>query len=398
MEETIKINGIKSFDIEQHAKYDKIIIYGASAYGEIAYQALIQNGITPACFCDRKALVGVEGIPVIKPEQVDDYQDAAFIIASADSFQEIKNFLWNHGCKKIYDMRLLLGNPVDISRLSNRAKDVYDNRQNYYDAVERANEGAIYFSRLQYVVSERCSLRCRHCSHLMQYYKNPENVDLEGHKEAFDRFLEAVDQISELRIMGGEPFMNQDTYKLVEWYYGHPKIRRLSVYTNGTIIPSTSNLRTFSGKNIRLHISNYGINEARIQAVTKKLDEYGISYFVRKYDSWQDAGNLEERGYTEDYMRESFAACFERNSYTFFRGKLYHCARSAHGMNLGAIPWMEDDVVDFTLGDRQKEDYRNAIMTLQDKGFLISCNYCNGPNYHEGDIPAGEQTNQPLDF
>lgn len=398
MEEHVKTNGIKSFDIEQHEKCDKIIIYGASAYGEIAYQALIQNEITPAYFCDRKALVGVGGIPVIKPEQVDDYQDAAFIIASADSFQEIKNYLWTHGCKKIFDMRLLLESTIDISRLSNRARDVYDNRNNYFDAVNRADDGAIYFSRLQYVVSERCSLRCRNCSHLMQYYKHPQDVDLDEYKPAFDRFLDAVDQISEIRIMGGEPFMNQEVYKLIEWYYGHPKVNQISIYTNGTITPSENNLKSLAQKNIRLHISDYGINKERIPKVTERLDEYGIAYFVRRYDSWQDAGNLKDRGYSEKAMQQSFAACFERNSYTFFRGKLYHCARSAHGMHLGAIPWEESDVVDFTIENKTTNDFRTAILQLQEKKYLRACDYCNGPNFHEGNIPAGEQIDRPLDF
>ena len=392
------MKGTESFKLSRLDNNESIIIYGASAYGEIAYQALIQNGITPAYFCDRKAPVGIGGVPVIKPEQIEDFQEAVFIIASADSFQEIKTFLRKHGCKKLYDMRSLLEGGIDVSCLSNRAKDIYDNRKNYFNAVERANESAIYFSRLQYVVSERCSLRCRNCSHLMQYYKHPQDVDLVEYKPAFDRFLDAIDQISEIRIMGGEPFMNQEVYKLIEWYYGHPKVNQISIYTNGTITPSENNLNTLAQKKIRLHISDYGINKERIRNVTKRLDEYGIAYFVRRYDSWQDAGYLKKRGYSKKAMQQSFAACFERNSYTFFRGKLYHCARSAHGMILGAIPWEESDVVDFTIENKTKDDYRTAILQLQEKKYLKACDFCNGPNFHEGNIPAGEQIDRPLDF
>ena len=376
-----------------------IIIYGASAYGEIAYQSLVQNGFDPYCFCDRKAIGGaIGGLKVIRPEQVANYRDAVFIIASADAYLEIKSFLQKCGCKNIYDMRSLLDAPLDVSNLSNRAKDTYDNRQNYFDAVNQSDESAIYFSRLQFVVSERCSLRCKNCSHLMQYYKQPQNVDLDMYKPAFDRFLDVVDKIAELRIMGGEPFMNQDVYKLIEWYYSNPKIQRISIYTNGTIIPNEKNLKVLSERRIRLHISDYGCNKARIDKVKYKLDEYEIPYFLRQYESWQETGNLKKRGYDEEKLRQNFSSCFERNSYTFLHGKLYHCPRSAHGMNFGAIPWEEDDCVDFASTGMSREDLRSAVIQLCERGFLRSCDYCDGPNFHEGNIPAGEQIDHPLDF
>lgn len=387
-----------SFDVKQYKRKGKLIIYGASAYGEIGCYILTKAGIKIDFFCDQKATTAINGIPVIKPEEISIYQGDVFIVASADSFWEIKNYLEESGCKYVYDMCLLLESNFDTQYLSNRARDIYDNRQNYLDVVKQIRKGGIYFSRIQYVVSERCSLRCRDCSHLMQYYRNPQDVNIEEYKYAFNRFLDVVEQISELRIMGGEPFMNKELYKLIETYYGHPKIKHISIYTNGTIVPSTRNMEAMRSKRIRIHISDYGVNEAGINNTIWALGEEGLEYFVRKYDSWQDSGGLQKRCYSDEEKKKMFSACFERNSYSFYRGKLYRCARSAHGMNMGAIPWKESDVVDFT-GNAFSEDFaRKGICELQHKEYLRACDYCGGPNYHEGHIPAGIQAKQPLNF
>ena len=192
---------------EKYDKGEKIIIYGASSYGELAFWGLKQNGLSPDYFRDRAVIKDkYMGIPVIRPREVEKFKDDYIIIASADYFHEIKNHLEKKGMQHIYDLEyLLLDTEIEIDKLTKRARDIFMNKSNYIDVIYQ-NQGInnINFTRIQYVVSERCSLRCRDCTHLMQFYQHPQNINLDSYKDSFDKLLSVTDSISEMRILGGD--------------------------------------------------------------------------------------------------------------------------------------------------------------------------------------------------
>lgn len=376
-----------------------IIVYGASVYGELAYAALKQMGLEPDYYCDKsKGRKEYFGINVIAPEDLEDFKGANIIIASADFFHEIKKILEEKECANLFDMSEMLQMPLRKEQLSNRAQEMYDNRQHYIDIVRNQSEDRLVFNRIQYVVSERCSLKCKDCSHLIQYYKNPQDIDLDLYKPAFDLLLEQSDYIAELRILGGEPFMNRDMGKVIEWYHDSSKIQSISVYTNGTIVPDVNILRALQKDNVKVHISNYKVNESRIEKLVKVLDAYHIQYFVRAYDAWQDAGGVEFRDYSEEQKKAIFSVCFERNGYTFLKGRLYRCPREAHAMNLKAMPDAKEDYVDLLHWSGTKEELTRQLRNLQEHSYLEGCNYCGGPDNHTQSIPAGRQISKPIEY
>lgn len=253
----------------------EVIIYGASVYGELALRGLELLGIRPLCFADR-ARSGQEylGYPVIAPDDLIRHRADCILIASADFYYEISNYLEGLDCENVYDISYLLRQEIDVNILSNRAKEMYDARENYFKAVQATDLTIIH---LGFCVSERCSLKCRDCSFLMQYYAHPQNIDLEYYKPALDRFIETVDYISEFRIYGGEPFMNPDMYKLIEWYGDCQKINTLSVYTNGTIIPGEHTLECLKNPKVKVHISDYEHNTEKVKRLASILERGGGS-------------------------------------------------------------------------------------------------------------------------
>ena len=388
-----------AFEKQNYIQTEPIIIYGASVYGELAYIALKQLELTPKYFCDKsQARKEYLGIKVIQPETLKEFQNANIIIASADFFGEIQEQLQNMNCNNLYDMRELL--KFDLARevLSNRALEMYTNKQHYIDIVNNQGSEKIVFNRIQFVVTEKCSLRCKDCSHLIPYYKEPENVDLEKYKEAFDLLLEHTDYVAELRILGGEPFLHKEMGTLIDWYHDNPKIESISIYTNGTIVPSEAELIKLKNKKVKVHISNYGINEERLKKLVQVFDEKKICYFVRKYDSWQDSGDVEFRDYTLEKREQIFANCFERNGYTFLKGKLYRCPRAAHAINLKAMPDRKEDYIDLLKWRGTPEKLVDEIKALQGKTYLEACNYCGGPDNHIQSIPAAIQTTKPIPY
>lgn len=387
------------FNKEKYNPDKKLVVYGASVYGELAKAALEQMGILPDYFCDKsKKRKEYFSIPVITPEELNKLGDISIIIASADFFYEIKEMLKSMGFDVLYDMSLLLKIELDISKLSNRAKEIYANRDYYLNIVSSQSGEKIVLNRIQYVVTEKCSLRCKDCSHLMPYYKCPQNADIQKDEAAFDLLLDHIDYIAELRILGGEPFINKEMHELIEEYFDNPKIQTISIYTNGTIIPDEKTLVALKHENVKVHISDYKINQEKIQKLTSIFDEYKITYFVRSYDEWQDAGDTSYRGYSLEQVENHFSTCFERNGYTFLHGKLYRCPRSAHGMNLNAMPDAPENYIDLQNWSGNSTELKERIINLQNLKWLESCKYCSGPDNHEKGIPAAIQINDPIEY
>lgn len=388
------------FKCNIYDKKQKIIIYGASVYGELAYKGLQTIGLNPDFFCDQSKEIKLYcNVNVISPyELVQKYKKANIIIASADFFFEIKDMLENMGCSNLYDMRYLLEQNINVEYLSNRAREMYANRQHYINIANNQRKNKILFNRIQYVVTEKCTLRCKDCSHLIPYYENPENIDVKKYKKSFDLLLKQIDYLAELRILGGEPFVSPDLSKLILDYQDNLKIEQISVYTNGTVIPNDDVLEILKGEKVRVHISDYLINKDKIEKLTKLFEEYEIKYFVRKYDAWQESGGVDYRNYTEKQLKDKFSNCFERNGYTFLKGRLYRCPRVAHAINLHAIPDNKTDYIDLENWNDSEEQLKNSICFLQKKTWLNGCNYCEGPDNHCQSIPAAIQCKKNIPY
>ncbi len=388
-----------AFSQKTRIKEEPIIVYGASVYGELAYVALKQMGYKPDYYCDRsKYREEYLGINVIGPEVLKEMKKANVIIASADFFGEIKFSLEKMGCENLFDMTEMLKIELPKEQLSNRALEMYDNRQHYMDVVQSQADEKLVFNRIQYVVTEKCSLKCKDCSHLIQYYQHPQNIELSKYKSAFDHLLAIVDSIAELRILGGEPFLNADMGDVIEWYHDSDKIQSISVYTNGTIVPNDRIMKALQKSKVKVHISNYGINEKKIEKVTKVFDEYRIKYFVRKYDAWQDAGGVEFRGYSLEKKKAIFSECFERNGFTFLNGNLHRCPRAAHAINLKVMPDIKEDYVDLLHWSGTEKELEERLKKLRECSWLEACDYCGGPNNHMQNIPAGRQIAEPIAY
>ncbi len=384
----------KSFEAEDYSTSKKLIIYGASVYGELAFRGLELMHIRPDLFCDRAfdRDASYMGIPVIDPEDLEDYPEDIILIASADFFYEIKAYLDDMGCRNYYDINSLLHLPIDRNRLSARACEMLDNLELYAGTINHIpDENSISIVHMGLTVSECCTLKCRDCSFLMQYYKHPRNVDIERYKYCVDRFLDIIDRITEIRPIGGEPFINPDMYKILEWYHDCEKIGSLDVYTNGTIIPDERTLEALKYKKVKVHISDYNaVNKESLQKVIEVLQKERIRYSVRRYEVWQRGGDLSKRNFSHEKLEKVFAKCFMTNCYSFLKSRFYGCPRAAHGMNMGAVPDMPYDYVDFadeSISDNVLKE--QLIELIKQRKYLESCDYCDGfDNHVEGVIPA----------
>ena len=391
---------IHSFEKDSYIKDEPIIIYGASVYGEIAYWALKTIGIKPDYFCDRASKsVAYFDIKILKPEELVSYLHANIIIASVDYFNDILKYLHSIGCDNIYDMSRLIQVDINVEELTERARYKYDYGKQYIDIANAARcADKLAFARLQYVVTERCSLKCKDCSYLMQYYRKPQNIDLDKYKHAFVKLLQHVGTISDLRIIGGEPLMNPLMYKVIKWFHDDERIKTISVYTNGTIVPNSDNITYLKFSKVRVHVSQYEVNKERLKNVISCFDDNGIKYYVEPFTNWQTPGNLLKRNCSELENKTKFQRCYDSNGYSFYKDRLYRCPRSVHGISIGAMPDEVSEYVDF--GDESIPDaeLENRVRALMEMPFLAACDYCDGLDNHRQSIEPAIQTNHVMSF
>ena len=97
-------------------------------------------------------------------------------------------------------------------------------------------ENYIYIKSLDVQVTEKCSAKCLNCSNLMHYYSKPKDANNEDTNKSLDVFMSVVDQVDELRIIGGDPFMNKDLHKTVYKLLTYENAKKVVVYTNAKIV------------------------------------------------------------------------------------------------------------------------------------------------------------------
>lgn len=375
--------------------HGKIIIYGAGRYGEIARIALEQMGYSVVCYID-KALMGevIGGVKVESPQAINKYINDNIIIASLNCHTQIYNILRNKGVNKIYNLVEIIKLKIDENKLSEYALEELCHKEKYLNMIKHSEGRWLVIQHCEIVVTEKCSLRCKDCANYMQYYTRPEDISMESIIRSFDNFLSCIDMLCELRLLGGEPFIYKDLANIVKYYSNNPKVEHITIYTNGTIIPSMHLVEALNNKNVVVHISNYGNISRRVDDLCKLFEENNVRFYVHNYLKWKDFGNQNNRNYSHDSLLNVYNSCFSAKCYTFYRSRLYKCPRSAHGERLLFFKNKDEESISFENVDNYQIK-SDEIKSWMDKDIpLTACNYCNGEGMLSDEIDAGIQVSR----
>lgn len=393
--------------LEKQWKDASVIIWGSGFLGRDLLHKCIDKGIRPVAFVDNnKKLQGtyIEGIPVLSFPALFSLQNlsqARLLVTVRDVNSILEQIGKSLPCENI----LFLDDLYNLDEIPNTWSFLERHKLEagwYYHASRHTDR--ILLRTVDFVITERCSLRCRECSNLMQYYQHPQNYALETLKKDFQRLLWAVDEIYEVRLIGGEPFMHPQMQEFLTFLNGERQVHRVCIYTNGTILPADDVLRTIvQGGKTWLSVSDYGDLSRNLKELLAKLDSYGIGYEHKPVDYWTRCASFERHRRSEQENRRVFYECCAKDLLTFQGGRLYPCPFSANATQLHAIPDFTGDYIDFR-EDRSREEFRYDMEKMREESeFYQACDYCLGrPSVtfvkEEDKIPPHEQTKQPLPY
>lgn len=246
-----------------------------------------------------------------------------------------------------------------------------------------------YYEYLEIPITTKCSLRCIGCSNLIPCYKNPKDVDIKKLLKSIEVFLQCINNIVYVRVLGGEPFVSNNLIEVLKKLIDSNKIQRIEVVTNGTIVPKDKDLlEVLSNKRIVVCISKYP--NVKYEKVVNVFENYNINYRIDDIKFWMEYGNLDKRGRSLKELKKQYRRC-NHVCKSLFNGQLHLCPRSSHGTDLGFINNNENDYCDL-LGDKLNLDAkRKLIVKLFRKKYIEACNYCDFATSRSKKISVAEQ-------
>lgn len=233
-----------------------------------------------------------------------------------------------------------------------------------------------------------CTLRCKNCSNLIQYYDKPYHVNNDDMVSDIEKFISAIDKIGCVRILGGEPILSPALPKILNILIDSCKVDNILIVTNGTLLFCDDAIEIIKKSNkIKISISNYGDNSKKLKELEEQLCKHRIKFEVRNV-TWRDKAEIIQNNLTERELSNFFEVC-PNKFFSLLNGKIYICPKSAHASDLGLIE--TEHYVDIR-NENSRKEIRKQLVSLVDSRYVELCKYCNEHNIENLDIViSGEQ-------
>lgn len=383
-----------------------MIIFGAGVIGEATLHACRKQDIPIECFVDDRIEGSLLGVPIIRTTEIKSrYPDARFFYLTSPNIHDMILPLRNLGYTGWKSCGDLLKD-FDISSIE--FKSINGSNQSAKYSTEHVkylirtalhhHENYFHPERLtvqsvDLMITEKCTMKCMDCSNLMQYYEHPENADTQDMFEWINALCMKMDEIYEFRVIGGEPFVHKDIHSVVAHVCSIPNVRKVSIFTNATIVPREHQWESMTHEKVRLFITDYDALSRNIRPLVAELDKRGIPYVSETANGWTDCASLEKHNRTVKENEEIWNNCCAKNLATLADGRLYRCPFAANAFKLGAVPDYKDDYI--VVEESSREKIRSF---LRDKTRIETCNHCNGRSYGDKVITPALQTKIPMKY
>lgn len=379
-----------------------MMIFGAGLVGEATLHACRAKGIAVEGFIDDRQTGDLMGVEIISTVQLAELFDGdEEILLTSPNIEDMITPLdilgfdnWKSCGEVLHDFDLSSAdfsqgrNPeYSIEHIKYLVRTCLHHHDNYLHPEKLSVQS------VDLMITEKCSMKCRDCSNLMQYYEHPENADMAQMLAMIDGLCEKMDEIYEFRVIGGEPFMHKELHTVVEYVCRKPNVLKVAIFTNATILPREHQWAALQHEKVRLFITDYDALSRNIKPLVAELEKRGIAFVNEKANNWTDCASLEKHNRTVAENEALFAQCCAKNLATLADARLYRCPFAANAAKLKAVPDYREDYL--VVAEASRDDIRRF---LREKTHIQTCDHCAGRSYGDKVITPGIQTKKPLAY
>ena len=192
-------------------------------------------------------------------------------------------------------------------------------------------EKKIRIRSLEFFLTDTCNLRCRQCAASSPFFTRADLPDLEDFRRDL-AVLASVMECDELKLLGGEPLMNEHIIEYLEAAHSSGMFRGLRVATNGLLLHKmpASFWKAVNTVEISLYpVSRSHLTEKKLSELSTIASHCGARLEVRKIDWFREATRTTPE--TDSLLvKKTFSACSEAHEWSnhlLYRHRLYRCSR-----------------------------------------------------------------------
>jgi organic radical activating enzyme len=246
--------------------------------------------------------------------------------------------------------------------------------------------GKVSMLYLEIVTTTRCTLKCKHCIGDIPEIKKDEQYSMtfEEYKEYLDSLLKNLRSLKLVRILGGEPLLNKEIDRIIEYTLEQPKIKQVYLVTNATIVLSDEVIKALKKypRKSTVDISNYSANKEllsrlKIEEIIAICKQHNINVNCPESYLWNPITPVKyhERSIKENrkYYRNCASLCVGMHKTPDGGAAVFPCLR-AGTLFLRRIGRQTEKKDYFKLdGNLQKKD----ILRFHLNEDFDACKYCN---------------------
>ena len=371
----------------------------------MAAHCLKKQGIEFICFCDsdtKKQGIKYCGHIIISPKELEAHYTDAAIFITTNHYHYINNDLRKKGFKEVFSC-VSLFSKIDFS-----GYDVYSveymirNIDQYFYTLIYDGQDVSYITQLQIPVTMRCTLRCKECNSYIPYVKIGEDFNQVDIISSVSKLLTAYDKIGNILLYGGEPLLYRNLYQLVQKFADNPQIEKISIVTNGTLMPDKRLLEALKNAKVLVRISDYGELSRKKDELKALLLAEDICTEITDFKYWNANPTVEALNETPGQLRKKVQNCCAiANAITLIKGKIFFCGFSAFYDYFKAVPDYGDNYINLLTTEESGRDLKIKIDQIRRMGKdglpKNACRFCKFNNFADN-LPVAEQTTETLKF
>ncbi len=246
-------------------------IYGAGVFGQKAIDLIDSqySSFAISGFIDRNKTGELCGRTICRIEEVDGDPIIIIAIEKFDTAVSIYKNLHKLGFVRIfwfYKEKKVIGKTFI--------------EEQCIDCSGWAEGGAI--AQVEMHIMDACNLNCRGCAHFSPIF-NKDIPDFESRINDVKQLSQKFAYIHQFYILGGEPFLNPEIGKYVEYIRSILPESDLIIVTNGLLIlkADDSILEKIRENDVMISISEYRPVHNVIEKIKEILERHGIEYEIR---------------------------------------------------------------------------------------------------------------------